>query len=30
MMSVAFNVNDALSISYEDIDAEKAFETSNK
>ena len=28
-MSVAFNVNDALSISYEDIEAEKNFETSS-
>ena len=27
MMSVAFNVNDALSISYEDIESEKAYET---
>ena len=27
-MSIAFNVNDALSISYEDIDAEANYETS--
>ena len=26
-MSVAFNVNDALSVSYEDIESEKQFET---
>ncbi len=29
MMSVAFNVNDALSISYEDIESSKEFETSS-
>ena len=26
-MSVAFNVNDALSVSYEDVKSEKVFET---
>ena len=28
-MSVAFNVNEALSISYEDIESEKNYETSS-
>ena len=29
ILSVAFNVNDALSVSYEDISAEKNYETSS-
>jgi hypothetical protein len=29
MMSVAFNVNDSLSVSYEDIESSKEFETSS-
>ncbi len=29
MMSVAFNVNDSLSVSYEDINSAKEFETSS-
>ena len=29
MMSVAFNVNDSLSVSYEDVESEKVFETTS-